>query len=158
MATTTLKLQNEANILSEGKKRTGNAKPVICIETGEVYNSVTDAAEKNGTRVDYMSSHLRSKTKTLHKKHFIYMSKATENLDTLTTHIREMNKNYAELEFKAKAYDAWMAEQQAKQKKQAKIDVLMAKKAKHEEKDQREAELIMAIDNEIQVLKAGIVT
>lgn len=158
MATTTLKLQNEANILSEGKKRTGNAKPVICIETGEVYNSVTDAAEKNGTRVDYMSSHLRGKTKTLHKKHFIYMSKATENLDTLTTHIREMNKNYAELEFKAKAYDAWMAEQQAKQKKQAKIDVLMAKKAKHEEKYQREAELIMAIDNEIQVLKAGIVT
>lgn len=158
MATTTLKIQNEANILSEGKKRTGNAKPVICIETGEVYNSVTDAAEKNGTRVDYMSSHLRGKTKTLHKKHFIYMSKATENLDTLTTHIREMNKNYAELEFKAKAYDAWMAEQQAKQKKQAKIDVLIAKKAKHEEKYQREAELIMAIDNEIQVLKAGIAT
>lgn len=156
MAMTTLKIQNEANILSEGKKRTGNAKPVICIETGEVYNSVTDAAEKNGTRVDYMSSHLRGKTKTLHKKHFIYMSKATENLDTLTTHIREMNKNYAELEFKAKAYDKLMKKHQENQKYQKKIDILISQKEMKEARIQRDAESVEAINKRIEELKVMI--
>jgi len=160
---TTLKIQNEANIQSEGRKRNGNAKPVICIETGEVYNSVIDAAEANGIFPQNMSRHLRGKEdgyKSLHGKHFVYLSKANESLDPIMTHIRVTSERLAELEFKAKAYDAIMAEQHAREKKQERIDMLLVKKEeraekmrRREERIQRDAELIMEIDAEIKSLQ-----
>jgi RecJ-like exonuclease len=161
---TTLTIQNEATIQSEGKKRNRNAKPVLCIETGEVYNSVADAAEANGAHPNAMSAHLRGRLKTLHKKHFIFMSKATENLDPIMSHIRITSEHLAELEFKAKAYDAIMAKQYEKEKKQQRIDMLVTKKAKIEERKTRreervkkDAELMLEIEAEIKSLEEELI-
>ena len=150
---TTLTIQNEANIQSNGKRRNGNCKYVMCIETGEFYNSVMDAAEKNNVHQAHMSHHLRGKSKTLHGKHFIFVSKATENLDSIATYIRKVNEDCAQMEFKAKVYDEWMAEQEAKRKKQEKADLLLTKKAEMEDKIKRDAELILEIDAEIKALQ-----
>lgn len=40
----TVKIQNSSEIKAEGIHRNANAKPVICLDTGEVFASVTDAA------------------------------------------------------------------------------------------------------------------
>ena len=157
---TTLKIQNEATTQSIGKPRNRNAKPVLCIETGKIYNSVTDAAEDIGTTIDVVSAHLRGKTKTCKGNHFAFVSKANEKLGPIMTHIRITSEHLSELEFKAKAYDAIMAEQHAREKKQERIDMLLVKKEeraekmrRREERIQRDAELIMEIDAEIKSLQ-----
>lgn len=150
---TTLKIQDEANIQSEGKKRNRNAKPVFCIETGEVYNSVADAAEANGVFPQNMGAHLRGARPHIHKKHFAFVSKANENLGSIMTHIRVTSEKYAELEFKAKAYDAIMAEQHAKEKKQQRLDILIDKREKANERIMRDTKRVADIDAEIKSLQ-----
>ena len=157
---TTLKIQNEANIQSIGKKRTKNAKPVLCIETGKVYNSITDAAEDNGVTHEAVGAHLKGRSQTCNGKHFAFVSKVNENLDSIMTHIRITSDYLTELEFKAKAYDAIMAKRHEKEKKQERIDMLVTKKAKIEERKTRreervkkDAELMLEIEAEIKSLE-----
>lgn len=157
---TTLKIQNEATIQSEGKKRNRNAKPVLCIETGKVYNSIADASEDLGVSHDAVGHQLRGRTKACKGKHFAFVSKVNENLEPIMSHIRVTSERYAELEFKAKAYDAIMAEQNAKAKKQERIDMLLVKKEekearmkRREERIKKDAELIMEIEAEIKSLQ-----
>jgi hypothetical protein len=157
---TTMKIQNESTIQSIGKKRTKNAKPVLCIETGKVYNSIIDAAEDHGVTSNAVGRHIRGLSKTCNGKHFAFVSKANESLDPIMTHIRVQSEYLAEIEYKAKAYDAIMAEKYAREKKQERIDMLLVKKEervekmrRREERIQRDAELIMEIDAEIKALQ-----
>lgn len=56
-------------------------KPVICVETGERYNSIKEAAAANNVSVTSVSSCLRGVTKTCLGKHWVYADRVekTEN-------------------------------------------------------------------------------
>lgn len=112
----TIIINEKATIKATGALTTGHCKPVICIETGDVYTSVTDAAEAIHTSITNMSSHLCGKSKSIKGKHFCYLAKVNESLDAITTRLRETS----EMEAKAKMWDAMIAEQEAARKAEEK--------------------------------------
>ena len=161
---TNIVLTEKATVSAEGKHRNGNTKPVMCITTGEVYTSVTDAAEKNNTTLNNMSVCIKRQRKLRNGKRFCFVSEVNEHLDEMTSNLKTMATKYAELEEKAAAYDAWVAEQEAKrkaeEKKQARItelcEKLAQKKAKCEfieARLQKEVGKIMKIENELKMLQ-----
>jgi cobalamin biosynthesis protein CbiD len=106
----TINIQDKANIQAEGKLNSRHCKPIICLETGEVFTSVTDAAEKFKCSAQNLSSHLTGKrSKTIKGKHFCYLSRATENLDTIVTRLREASSDAED----ARKWRAYQAEQEA---------------------------------------------
>ena len=106
----TINMQHEANIQAEGKLSGRSCKPVICLETGEVFSSMTDAAESIGASIQHMSNHLTGRHRSIHGKHYCYVSRVTESLDTILTRLRET----AAIEEDAKKWKAYEAEQEAK--------------------------------------------
>ena len=50
----TVNIQNKATIKAEGKLNSAHCKPVICIDDGRTFTSVTDAAEQIGVAVGTM--------------------------------------------------------------------------------------------------------
>lgn len=120
-----INIQNEANIKAEGKLNSRHCKPVICIETGEVFTSVTDAAEKIGVSVQNMSNHMNGRNRTIHGKRYCYLSRVTENLDSIVTRLRET----AAVEEDAKRWKAYQAEQEAIRKAEEKRQAEIAKAA-----------------------------
>lgn len=139
-----INIQNEANIKAEGKINSKHCKPVICIETGAVYTSVADAAEAIGCYATDMSTHLTGKKRAIKGKHFCYLSRVNESLDSIVTRLRET----AAIEEDAKRWQAYQAEQaairraeeeriaaerKAEEKRQAAIEKAKAKIAKLDE-------------------------
>ena len=106
----TINMQHEANIQAEGKLSGRSCKPVICLETGEVFSSMTDAAESIGVSIQHMSNHLTGRYRSIHGKHYCYVSRVTESLDTILTRLRET----AAIEEDAKKWKAYEAEQESK--------------------------------------------
>ncbi len=163
---TNIVLTEKATVSAEGKHRNGNTKPVMCITTGEVYTSVTDAAEKNNTTLQNMSVCIRRQRKLRSGKRFCFVSEVNEHLEEMTSNLKTMATKYAELEAKAAAYDAWMAEQEAKrkaeEKRQARIADLSEKLERRrancellEAKLQKETAKFMKIENELKMLQEG---
>lgn len=134
----TIVINEKATIKANGTHASKSHKPVICIDTGEVYVSLTDAAEHLGTTIDLVSNVCRGKQKTVKGKRFCYLSKANENLDAIITRLREAS----EMEAKAKMWDAMIAEQEAERKAEEKrIEDLAKAKAKQ----QRQLEMLERI-------------
>ncbi len=135
MKKTTINIQNEANIKAEGKLNSRHCKPVICLETGEVFSSVTDAAEAIGCAPNNLSIHLTGKLRTIKGKHFCYLSRVNESLDAIVTRLRET----AAVEADAKKWQAYQAEQEA-------IRAAEAKRAEEARKaeEKRQAEITKA--------------
>lgn len=111
-----INIQNEANIKAKGEHTQKSAKPVICIDTGEVYASTTDAAEAAGVHITTMSSVCLGKIRTANGKRYCYLSRVTESLDSIVTRLRET----AAVEEDAKRWKAYQAEQEAIAKAEAK--------------------------------------
>lgn len=105
---TTLKLHNETTIKANGVHVRGNSKAVLCIDTGEIFASQTDAAEHLGVHPANVSNVLLGKQRTCKGMHLCYLSKADEHLESITGRIREMQA----LEEKAAAWDAFVARQE----------------------------------------------
>ena len=129
----TINMQHEANIQAEGKLSGRSCKPVICLETGEVFSSMTDAAENIGASIQHMSNHLTGRYRSIHGKHYCYVSRVTESLDTILTRLRET----AAIEEDAKKWKAYKAEQETKriaeQKRQDAINKAKEKVARCDE-------------------------
>ena len=117
----TINMQHEANIKAKGTHSGTVSKPVICIETGDVYVSLTDAAEAVGTTLTNMSAHLTGKSRHVKGKHYCYLSRVNESLDAIVTRLRET----AAVEDDAKKWREYQAEQEvirkAEEKRQAEI-------------------------------------
>jgi biopolymer transport protein ExbB/TolQ len=109
-------IHNEATIHAEGKRNSKNCKPVICIETGEVFTSATDAAEKVGVHYSMMSSVCLGKVRTCKGMHFCYMNAALENLDAVMNRLRETSA----MEEDARKWRKYQAEQEEIRKAKAK--------------------------------------
>lgn len=134
----TINLNNKSVISNTVGNRTHHCcKPVICIETGEVYNSATDAAEVNGVSVLSMSNCCLGKTRSCKGKHFAYVSRTSENIDALTARIRTMSAEQSELERKAALWDAYEAEQNAIRKAEAERQQALDKAKEKVERRQR---------------------
>lgn len=119
----TINMQHEANIQAEGKLSGRKCKPVICLETGEVFSSITDAAEKKGLNPAGLSNCLVGNQRTFGGKHYCYLSRVNESLDAIITRLREASAD-AEAAQKWKAYEA---EQEAKRIAKEKRDAAIAK-------------------------------
>ena len=157
---TTLKIQNESTVQSIGEKRNRNAKSVFIKEHNRFYNSGRDAAIALQVKPATISAACNKKIKSVKGVHPIFASEIIENFDDITAY----NRDYiTELELKAKAYDAIMAEKYEREKKQERIDMLVIKKAKveerrlrREERIKKDAELIMEIEAEIKSLNEDL--
>ena len=124
-----INIQDYANINAEGELNSRHCKPVICVETGEVFTSVADASKAIGCYATNMSSHLTGKIRTIGGKHFCYLSKATENLDMIMTRLRETSA----MEDDARKWREYQAEQEAIRKaEQKRIDDERKAKEQHE--------------------------
>jgi chromosome segregation ATPase len=125
----TINIHNNTNINAEGKLNSKHCKPVICLETGEVFSSVTDAADAVGRNAQNLSYHLTGKLKSFAGRHYCYLSKATESLDAIVTRLRETSS----MEDDARKWRAYQAEQEAIRKaEQKRIDDERKAKEQHE--------------------------
>ena len=58
---------------NKGKQRPWFNKRVMCVETGDVFDSISIAANETGISISGISSVCRGKRKTVYKKHFIFL-------------------------------------------------------------------------------------
>lgn len=91
-----IRIHNKSVANANGTHTRGNCKPIFCITTGEIYTSVTDAAEKIGVTVSAMSSIITGKTKTCNGKRFCYVSKLTEHIEEISESINQKTDVYNE--------------------------------------------------------------
>ena len=87
--TAIINLQNEANVTATGTHVHHCSKPIICIETGETFVSITDAAEHIGVNKSNLSKHMCGHVKTIKGKHYCYMTRSIESLDAIVNRLRE---------------------------------------------------------------------
>lgn len=127
---TTLKIQNAAYVNeANGIKRHRNAKPIMCVETGEIYASLTDAALAIGVSISYISNSI-PKGWRVKGNRYIYLSQINEHIGSIGTRINVVNKNCADLEFKANKVPALEQrnqelEAEAKRLRDEKVDMMI---------------------------------
>ena len=155
-----INIQHEANIKAEGKFNSKHCKAVICLETGEVFSSVTDAAEKAGLGAQNLSTHLTGKKRTFGGKHYCYLSRVNESLDAIVTRLRET----AAIEEDAKKWQAHQAkidaERKAEERRQhaiakaeAKVAALTEACAKYENKWTETMNALNEAERELEALR-----
>lgn len=91
-------ISNHSEVTAKGKLNSRKCKPVICIDTGVVYTSVTDAAMANGTTSSAISGSYTGKSKTANGKRFCLVSNMSEHYEEIAERMREMYAVYAKAE------------------------------------------------------------
>ena len=119
----TINIHNEANIKANGDLNNKKCKPVICIDTGEVFTSGIDAAESAGVHQSSISACCLGKIRTVNGKRYCYLSRVTESLDSIVTRLRETSA----IEEDAKRWQAYQAEQEAIRKAEEERQAEIAK-------------------------------
>jgi hypothetical protein len=84
-------IQKPARIRGKGKSCNGNTNAVLCISTGDVYTSCTDAAMNADSTVGHMSHVCRGNGSTVKGKRYCYVKDINEHLDEVATSIRKAN-------------------------------------------------------------------
>lgn len=142
----TVYIQNASIVNAEGTRKNRNSKPVLCITTGEVYASATDAAEVLGVTPSAMSWVLTGRTNTCKGKRFCYISKVTEHLDEITECMRIR-------EAKAAAYDEMTARKEVLRKAKEKFEKHKSKVEALQNALEEEMLLMEEAENEWNALK-----
>ena len=132
----TINIQKAGTVNVTGHHIRGNSKPVFCITDGSVYASVTDVAENFGVHMTAVSQVLNGKVRTCKGKRYCFISE-------VMAHLNEIAENFQIRNAKIEAYDAMIAEQNAKKEAQENL-------AKHKAKCE---ELRQKLENEIRLLE-----
>lgn len=140
----TLNIHNETNINAKGTHTKGSNKPVICIDTGEIFASLMDAAEHYETTFCNISNVVRGKQKTAVGKRFCYLSRVTENIESLTSQINKLSSDAED----ARRWREYQAEQAAIRK--AREDIEMQRR-KLEEKLGRRNVRVEALQEQLRL-------
>lgn len=102
-----MKTINTGNFTATGIRHNRNCKPVFCISTGQIFTSITDAAEANDVTVSAMSLAVAKKSKICRGRRFCLVSEIPDNIHELAEAIRVGGE-------KAAKYDAIIAERNHK--------------------------------------------
>ena len=140
-----IKLQSDSKVNAVGEHFNGNAKPVYCISTGEIFASVTDAAKAIGSSTNNLSAHLTGVTSHCKGKRLCYLSKVTEHLTEIASEFRIRNE-------KVKAYDKMIAEQEAIRKANEELAKHKANAEKLRTQLEKEMELWKAAEAQLNAL------
>ena len=157
--TSTLRIRNEANLTSYGTHRHHACKPVIAVDIQKTFNSVLDAAEYFGVCPDSIINVLKGRQTALrmyerdengNRIRFIgtcrltYAAHAETAMDAVMKcgrksqeELSKANARIAELERKAKMWDAYEAEQEKKHKEEEAHAMALDKANKKVERKQR---------------------
>lgn len=137
----TINLNNNVTIHNAiGEHDHWSSKPVICVETGEVFISATDAAKNADVYISQMSDCCNGRVKTCKGKTYRYLSQTSGNVDVLVAQIRALNAKQAELEADAAVGRAIREEREAKQKREEAIAKATAELEELREKEARAQE------------------
>lgn len=107
----TITIHEKATATAKGKHNTKHCKPVLCIDTGEIFSSVFDAAEHYNVAISNISQACNGKIKTSAGKRFCFVARTSENIDAIVSRIHAN----ADILEKAAKWDAMVAEQQARE-------------------------------------------
>ena len=78
-------------IKGKGKCNNGNTNAVMCISTGEIFTSCTDAANANNVTVGHMSTVCRGKGRSAKGKQYCYIKDIDTHLDEISDAISKKN-------------------------------------------------------------------
>ena len=116
-----------------GTRSNGNCKPVLCITTGEIFASATDAAEKFGVSLCVVAHAASGRIRTVKGKRFCYIKDVMQHLEEIAENTRIREEKLAEYD---KIVNADKRKQELEQRK--------ARLAAAREKLEKEAALIAA--------------
>ena len=137
----TINIHNKSVANANGTHTRGNCKPIFCITTGEIYTSVTDAAEKTGVTISAISSVITGKTKVCNGKRFCYVAKMTEYIEEISDSINQKVSVYNE-------YTNWHRANEKVAQHKANCDKLR-------QRLEREMKLLEMAETEIANLKSN---
>lgn len=98
MITTKITIAKESKVTAIGQSRNANRKEVICLDTGTVYTSVTDAAEAIGVTAGAVSIALNKPNAKCHGKKYIFAKDAVEHLGDISTSMASKDKEITRLQ------------------------------------------------------------
>lgn len=104
-------IQRKAVIRGKGKSFNANSNAVLCITTGDVLTSCTDAANHADVSVGHMSHVCNTVGSTAKGKSYCYVKDINEHLDEVATSIR-----------KANMYDEFMTKDEKRKELVARIE------------------------------------
>ena len=84
-------IQRKAIIRGKGKSFNENTNAVLCITTGDVFTSCTDAANHANATQGHMSNVCRGNGYSVKGKRYCYVKDINEHLDEVATSIRKAN-------------------------------------------------------------------
>ena len=84
-------IQRKAIIRGKGKSCNGNTNAVLCITTGDVLTSCTDAANHADVTPGHMSNVCRGNSHSAKGKRYCYVKDINEHLDEVAESIRKAN-------------------------------------------------------------------
>ena len=142
-------IQKESKAIAEGMPRNSNAKPVFCIDTGEVYSSATDAAKAIGVHKSTLVWALTGRQQKCKGKRYCYVANITEHLDEIANKMRER-------ETKVQAYDEMMYAQQAYQRAVENYESRKAKVEKIKHMLEKEMELLSQAEAELNRFQEAV--
>ena len=161
-------LTEHAEVNAKGKLNSGHTKMVICIDTGEVFTSCTDAAENAEIHPSVMSLCCTGRTKTANGKRYCYVRDLAKNLEALTDSLQtkvNMLDKYSDVIAEREAEEHRKAIEQEtlakeRERRQRQIASLKRKrdaaKEKHERAQMRASNAwteVAAIESEIRQLE-----
>ena len=131
---TEVTIHNKATVNAKGRRNGGCCKPVICIDNGKRYTSVTDAAEQAGVTTCSMSQHLNGLSRTCKGKRYCYLNQLTENANMIMDRLNEALIDAED----ARRWREYQAEQEAnrlaEERRLRNIEKAREKIAEYEEK------------------------
>ena len=98
MTQTTITMTKESKVEAIGQHRNANRKEVVCLDTGTVYTSVTDAAEAIGVTPGAVSIALNTKHAKCHGKRYVFAKDIVEHLGDISASMASKDKEINRLQ------------------------------------------------------------